>query len=221
MIQPELLEFLKNLSVNNNRDWFEKNKSEFKKLDAQFKEFATQIMSDLNEHDVIEKVKTYRIYRDIRFSADKTPFKVHRSANWMRSGKNRRGSYYLRIKPNETIIGVGFFAPEKDDLLRIRKEFELDATEFRNIIKDEDFKKYWGELQGEQLKTAPRNFDKNHKDIDLIRFKSFFFLKSFSDKEILESTFSKDIEHAFKKARPFLDLMTDILTTDLNGESIL
>ncbi|AGC78118.1 uncharacterized protein (TIGR02453 family) [Nonlabens dokdonensis] len=221
MISPQLIEFLKQLEHNNNRDWFEEHKSQFKTLDAQFKEFTHNIMLDLNDHDVIEKTKTFRIYRDIRFSKDKTPFKVHRSANWIRSGANRRGSYYLRVKPGQTVIGVGFFAPEKVDLLRIRKEFDLDAQEFRTIITRDDFKKCWGNLQGETLKTAPRNFDKNHQDIDLIRFKSFYFLRSFSDKEMLDKNFKTIIDQSFRKARPFLDLMTDILTTDLNGESLL
>lgn len=221
MIQPQLLHFLREIETNNNRDWFEKNKSEFKKLDARFKEFAHNIMLDLNEHDVIEKLKTYRIYRDIRFSKDKTPFKVHRSANWIRSGETRRGGYYLRVKPGQTVIGVGFFAPEKEDLLRVRKEIALDASDLKESINAPDFKSCWGNFQGDTLKTAPRNFDKNHPEIDLLRHKSFYFLRSFSDEEVLSDNFSQIINNSFKLARPYLDLMSDILTTDLNGESLL
>ncbi|WP_298954344.1 DUF2461 domain-containing protein [uncultured Nonlabens sp.] len=221
MIDPALLDFLKDLAQNNNKPWFEERKDYFKKLDSNFKDFTTSIYVDLNKNDTIEKVKNYRIYRDVRFSKDKTPFKAHRSANWLRAGKNRRGSYYMRIKPNENLIGIGFFAPEKEDLLRIRKELELDAQEMRGIISSPSFISSWGSLQGEQLKTAPRNFDKNHPDIDLIRFKAFYFMKSYTDKEVISPNFMSQILDSFNQGRTFLDYMTSVLTTDLNGESLL
>ncbi|WOI23395.1 DUF2461 domain-containing protein [Nonlabens ulvanivorans] len=221
MIHKELLTFLTSLEKNNNRPWFENHKPQFLELDNAFKNSINEITDLLNQHDVIEKSKTYRIYRDIRFSKDKTPFKVHRSANWMRAGVERRGSYYMRIKPGNHLIGVGFFGPEKEDLLRVRKELEVDAQELRDIIEEPQFLKTWGTFQGEQLKTAPRNFDKTHPDIDLIRFKSYHFLKSFTDHEIQSPEFFDNINKSFETARPFLDYMTDVLTTDLNGESLI
>lgn len=221
MIDPQLIQFLKELAQNNNKPWFEDRKPRFKQLDTNFKEFANLIMADLNQHDVIERVKAFRIYRDIRFSKDKTPFKVHRSINWIRAGAERRGGYIMRIKPNESLVGVGFFGPEKEDLLRIRKELEVDAKELRSIINDRTFKNCWGNLRGEQLKTAPRNFDKNHPDMDLIKFKSFYFMKSFTDEEVMSADFLNNVNDYFKIARPFLNYMTEVLTTNLNGESIL
>ncbi|MEN8817117.1 MAG: DUF2461 domain-containing protein [Nonlabens sp.] len=221
MIDPSLIAFLEKLAMNNNKPWFEERKPFFKKLDADFKNVAKHIKENLDQHDVIEKTKTFRIYRDIRFSKDKTPFKTHRSVNWIRAGEERRGSYFMRIKPNDNLIGVGFFGPEKEDLLRVRKELELDAQELRSIIKENNLKNCWGDLQGEQLKTAPRNFDKNHPDMDLIRYKSFYFMKSFTNEEVMSTAFPKIVDDCFKKIRPFLDYMTDVLTTDLNGESIL
>lgn len=221
MIQKELLQFLNKLEKNNNRPWFDEHKPQFVSLDQQFNAGVDQITELLNEHDSIEKSKTFRIYRDIRFSNDKTPFKCHRSVNWIRSGAERRGGYYMRIKPGENLIGIGFFAPEKDDLLRIRKELEVDAQELRDIIEEMAFKNIWGTFQGESLKTAPRNFDKDHPDIDLIRFKNFFFMKSFTDNEVMTPDFFVEVNQAFKTARPFLDYMTSVLTTDLNGESLL
>jgi len=105
--------------------------------------------------------------------------------------------------------------------LRIRKELELDAQELRSIISNEPFIKCWGDLQGEQLKTAPRNFDKTHPNMDLIKFKSFYFMKSFTDQQVLSKDFSTIVNTSFKTARPFLNFMSDVLTTDLNGESLL
>lgn len=221
MIEPHLLTFLNQLEKNNNKHWFDENKPRFTKLEAQFKKQMLAIEQDLNKTDVIEKTKVFRIYRDIRFSLDKTPFKAHRSVNWLRAGATRRGSYYLKIKPSEHMIGVGFFAPEKDDLLRIRKEFEIDAQEFLALINDHSFKSTWGSLQGEQLKTAPRNFNKDHPAIELIRFKSFYFTKSFTDAQVQSAHLQEEIIKAFENARPFLNYMTSVLTTDLNGESII
>lgn len=221
MIQKELLQFLDKLEKNNNRPWFDDHKSSFTKLDQQFKKGLNDVTELLNEHDSIEKAKTFRIYRDIRFSKDKTPFKCHRSANWIRAGVERRGGYYMRIKPGESLIGIGFFAPEKEDLLRIRKELEVDAQELRDIIDKPVFKNTWGTFQGEALKTAPRDFDKNHPDIDLIRFKNFFFMKSYSDVEVTAPDFFKKVNQDFMIARPFLEYMTAVLTTDLNGESLI
>lgn len=221
MIQQELLDFLKELALNNNKEWFEAEKPHFKKLDEHLKIQINNIAAQLNETDVIEKTKLFRIYRDIRFSNDKTPFKTQRSVNWIRAGVARRGSYYMRIAPGASVVGFGFFGPEKDDLFRIRKELELDASEFREIIESPVFVKTWGTLQGESLKVAPKNFDKTHADIDLIRFKNFFFTRSFSDKEIMDKNFEDNVIQAFLVARPFLDYMSGVLTTNLNGESVI
>lgn len=216
-----LLDFLKSLKENNNKPWFDERKDHFKTLDSALKYQVELITQLLNQHDTIKKAKVFRIYRDVRFSKDKTPFKTQRSVNWMRSGEQRRGSYYMRIAPGESLIGVGFFKPEKDDLFRIRKELELDAQELRDIIEEPMFSKTWGTFQGETLKTAPRDFDKDHPDIDLIRYKSFYFMKSFTDEEVLSPDFKSQINEYFKLTRPYLDYMTDVLTTDLNGESII
>lgn len=220
-MESALFEFLKKLKKNNNKPWFDEHKEQFKLLDNRLKSHVGDITLLLNQHDTIEKTKVFRIYRDVRFSKDKTPFKTQRSVNWMRAGQQRRGSYYMRLSPGESLIGVGFFKPEKDDLYRIRKELEADAQELRDIIDLPEFKNTWGIFQGEKLKTAPRDFDKNHPDIDLIRHKSFYFMKSFTDKEVLSADFKQEINRCFQIARPYLDHMTEVLTTDINGESIL
>lgn len=221
MIEQALLDFLKELAINNNKEWFDQHKPRFTKLDTTFKKQMDSITDALNEKDVIEKLKVFRIYRDVRFSNDKTPFKTHRSANWMRAGANRRGSYYLSIGPDQCVIGIGFFGPEKDDLYRVRKEIEMDAVELRAIIEKAAFKKTWGVFQGESLKVAPKGFDKSHPDIDLIRLKNFFFTKKFTIAQVTHADFEKQVINAFETTRPFLDYMTAILTTNLNGESLI
>ncbi|MEM9001062.1 MAG: DUF2461 domain-containing protein [Bacteroidota bacterium] len=221
VIPADAFKFLRNLSKNNNRDWFTTHKAEFKKQEAHIKSFYDAVCENLNAHDEIEKMKLFRIYRDVRFSKDKTPYKTHFAGSFSRLGAQLRGGYYLRIKPGETFIATGFWEPNKEDLFRISKEFEMDATDFREIIDARAFKEIWGELQGDAVKTAPKGFDKAHVNIDLIKKKQFIFVKSFSDDEVLASTFIGEVDKSFRAIRPYFNLMSDILTTNLNGESIL
>jgi uncharacterized protein (DUF2461 family) len=118
-------------------------------------------------------------------------------------------------------LATGFWDPNKEDLFRIRKELETDASEFREVIGEKSFKKIWGDLAGDAVKTAPKGFDREHPDIDLIRKKQFIFIRNFSDKEVLSDSFSREVDESYRSIRPYFDLMSDILTTNLNGESIL
>ena len=128
----------------------------------------------------------------------------------------------MQIKPGETFVGGGFWQPEKDDLYRLRKEIELDATEFRAILTDPNFVHHFGNsFQGQELKSAPRGFNKEHPDIDLLRKKGFIAVQKFTDTQVVSADFSDQINTSFKAMRPFFDLFSDILTTNLNGESIL
>ncbi|MBS9463577.1 DUF2461 domain-containing protein [Flagellimonas sp. 389] len=220
-ITKEAFDILKKLAKNNNKEWFEANKVTFKNYEAEVKSFYAVLQEKLNVHDDIEKMKMFRIYRDVRFSKDKTPYKTHFAGSFSRLGAHLRGGYYVHIKPGGSFIATGFWNPNKEDLLRIRKELEMDASEFREIINEKKFKKVWGDLEGDEVKTAPKGFDKEHSDIDLIKKKQFIFIRNFSDKEVLSDSFIETLDESFKSIRPYFDLMSDILTTNLNGESIL
>ncbi|MGY0392464.1 DUF2461 domain-containing protein [Bizionia sp. KMM 8389] len=222
VINPEVFDFLKRLEKNNNREWFAENKPEFKTLETAIKTSFNTVFDLLKKHDDVDQHKVFRIYRDVRFSKNKLPYKTHFGASFQRRKPELRGGYYVHIAPNnESFIAVGFWAPNKEDLLRIRKELELDAAEMRDIINTPAFKSTWGELEGEELKSAPRNFDKNHPDIDLIRKKQFVFTKKYSDKEVLSPDFLETVNLAFKEVKPFFNYMSDVLTTNLNGESLI
>ncbi|WP_350285914.1 DUF2461 domain-containing protein [uncultured Croceitalea sp.] len=220
-VTKETFAFLKELENNNNRDWFNAHKTEFNAHQDETKMFFNLVLEDLNKHDQIEKMKMFRIYRDVRFSKDKSPYKTQFACSFSRAGVERRGGRFICLKPGETFIAAGFWAPNKDDLLRIRKELELDASEFRKVIGDNVFKGIWGELEGEAVKTAPKGFDKEHPDIDLIRQKQFIFVRSFSDKEVLSKGFAGQVDDSFRAITPYFDLMSSILTTNLNGESLI
>ena len=220
-INKETLEFLKHLKHNNNREWFTENKSRYTKEQANFKGFMATLAQEMNQHDAIEKSKLFRIYRDIRFSKDKTPYKSSFSGFMSRKGNHRRGGYYVHIEPGNSFLGAGFWKPEKDDLLRIRKEWGMDAQELKAILREESFAATWGPLQGDSVKTAPKGFDKEHPNIDFIKKKQYIFQKSFTDKEVVSADFLPNVNRAFKIIRPYFDLMSNILTTNLNGESLI
>ncbi|WP_422104511.1 DUF2461 domain-containing protein [Winogradskyella sp.] len=221
-IPKETLTFFKTLSKNNNRDWFNEHKPEFKAIEAKVKSAYNHLGELMNAHDQIEKIKIFRIYRDVRFSKNKLPYKTHFGGSFARKKPELRGGYYLHIQPNdESFIATGFWEPNKEDLFRIRKEFEMDDSEMRAILKDKIFKDTWGDFVGDELKTAPKGFDKAHPAIDLIRKKQFIFIKKYSDKEVLADDFLNNVDEAFKHIRPYFDYMSDVLTTNLNGESLL
>lgn len=222
MISKNVFNFLKKLEKNNSRDWFNDNKPEFKTLETEVKSFYNTINERLNTHDETDKVKVFRIYRDVRFSKNKLPYKTHLSGSFHRVKPRLRGGYYFHIQPNnESFISTGFWDPAKEDLLRIRKEFEMDDEEIRTVINNKDFKSVWGELEGEELKTAPKGFDKEHSAIDLIRKKQFVFTRKLTDKEVQSKELLDIIDNAFVTIRPYFDYMSAILTTDLNGESLI
>lgn len=221
-IPREVFTFFKGLSKNNNRDWFNENKPEFKELEKEVKQFYNQLYERLNVHDEVDKLKIFRIYRDVRFSKDKTPYKTHFGGSFHRKKPELRGGYYLHIQPNnESFIATGFWEPHKDDLFRIRKEFEMDASEMRAIMNNKKFNSVWGDLVGDELKTAPKGFDKEHENIDLIRKKMYIFTQKFTDKEVSSQDFLDTVDESFKAIRPFFDYMSDVLTTNLNGESLI
>ena len=221
-IPREAFGFFKRLEKNNNRDWFNENKKEFKEIEKEVKQVYTQIHNTLNEYDTIDKMKMFRIYRDVRFSKNKLPYKTHFGGSFHRKKPELRGGYYLHIQPNnESFIATGFWEPAKEDLLRIRKEFEMDDSEMRRIMNKKSFKSVWGNLVGDEVKSAPRGFDKEHKAIDLIKKKQYIFTKKYTDKEVTSQDFITDVNASFKAIRPYFDYMSDVLTTDLNGESLL
>jgi len=216
------LDFFKQLETNNNREWFMERKPKFKTIETEIKQCYAAINENLNTHDEIEKFKLFRIYRDVRFSKNKTPYKTHFGGSYNRKKPELRGGYYLHISPNDqSFIATGFWQPSKEDLFRVRKELETDHEELRDIISEKSFKSVWGDLEGEELKSAPRDFNKDHKAIDLIRKKQFIFTKKYTDNQVLSNSFIDDVSESFKAIRPYFDYMSDVLTTDLNGESLL
>ena len=217
-----VLEFFKKLEKNNNRDWFNGHKKEFKSIETEVKKCYATLFNMLKVHDDVDQFKMFRIYRDVRFSKNKQPYKTHFGGTFHRKKPELRGGYYMHIAPNdESFIATGFWEPNATDLYRIRKEFEMDDTEMRAIINHKSFKSVWGGLVGDELKSAPRDFSKDHPAIDLIRKKQYIFVKKYTDVEVLSEDFLNEVNTSFKAVRPYFDYMSEVLTTNLNGESII
>lgn len=220
-ISKDVFNFLNQLKINNERDWFKANKSAFEFSQIEVKKFFFALEQRMQSFDRIEKHSIFRVHRDVRFSKDKSPFKPALSGYFRRLSASRRGSYFLNIEPGASFVGGGFYGPNANDLLRIRQEFEMDDSEIRAVLNAPSFLKYFGTLQGDAVKTAPKGFDKNHEAIDLIRMKQFYVMRNFSDQEVMSEMFFEEVLETFQAILPFFDLMSAILTTDLNGESTL
>src|ERR1044072_423716 len=214
-------DYLQKLKKNNHRDWFNDNKAAYQKELEQVELFAEALLHELNKHDEIEtpsgKKSLHRIYRDIRFSNEKTPYKTNWSGNFKRATKYRRGGYYFHLEPGNSYLAGGFWAPNAPDIKRIRDEIAFDAAPLRKILKSKTFINTFGTLQGEQLKTAPKGFEAGHEAIDLLRYKQFLLIRRFADKEVLSDRFLNQASSTFKNMRPFFDYMSEVLTTDTNG----
>ncbi|MEP6673890.1 MAG: DUF2461 domain-containing protein [Ferruginibacter sp.] len=224
-VPASAFDFLKALKKHNDRNWFNANKERFLTEQSAIEAFADALLMEMNSHDMIEtqsgKKSLHRIYRDTRFSKDKTPYKNNFSGSFSRAGKQRRGGYYFHLQPGNSFVAGGFWGPDTNDLKRIRDEIAIDATPLRKIIGNKYFISTFGSIQGEQLKTVPRGFDATNDAIDLLRYKQFLLIHKFKDEELLSGSFLKNANQAFRHMRPFLDYMSEVLITDMNGRSIL
>lgn len=219
-MNQSVFDFLSALQNNNNREWFAENKELYEDAKNQAYKFYESLANELAKIDEFGKFKMYRIYRDVRFSTDKSPYKNHFGAIFMRLQPHNRGSFYVHLEPENSFIGGGFWSPNKEDLQRIRQGIEIE-DDFQLILDEPKLKKEFGGLFGEAVKTAPKGFDKEHPRIDLIRYKQFLLKKDFSDKSVFSPDFKNQVVDGYKTMQPFFMYLTDVLTTDANGESIL
>lgn len=212
-----LFDFLNELKKNNNREWFTENKPFFEQAKKEADLIFKSVYEELLMVEELEPLKMFRIYRDVRFSLDKTPYKNHFSAQTGRKKPYFRGGFYIHLEPDNCFIAGGFFGPDKDDLFRIRQSIEY-FDELEIILKNKKLIDSFGELEGDELKTAPKGFAKDHERIALLRKKQFLFRKQFSDKEIFEIDFPNKVAENYKVLLPFFNYMTEVLTTDENGQ---
>ncbi|HEY5713930.1 MAG TPA: DUF2461 domain-containing protein [Candidatus Gracilibacteria bacterium] len=215
---PDIIDFLSRLSKNNNKPWFEDHKGEFKELQDYFKELAQGLGQSIAGFDpeiariLGEKktIKVFRIYRDARFSKDKTPYKTNFGACIAEGGEPCCSPcYYLHIEPgDQSFIAGGMHMPTPEKLNNIRDHIAEKATDLRKVLKSPEIQKAFGGLsEYAMLKTAPKGFPKEHPDIDLLRFKSFILQHKIKDKDLKSNKFFDQILEEFRVMKPFNDYL--------------
>jgi uncharacterized protein (TIGR02453 family) len=196
MIQRRTFDFLKDLVENNNRDWFQANKERYEAAREDVIEFTAGLLTQLHKidpgiDDTLDAKKcVMRIYRDIRFSKNKTPYKNHFGISVPSKGtKLGRAEYYLHISPGNSFIAGGYWMPEAGHLKAIRQEIDYNGSELKKIVDDPEFVKMFGDFRKqEQLKSVPREYDAGNENIDLLKLKSFVAFHYLKNDEL----FTKD-----------------------------
>lgn len=213
-ISNTTFKFLKDLKNNNNREWFNDNKKRYEAAKEEFETFIGALITNISKFDApigsLEPKKTiFRIYRDVRFSANKDPYKVNFGAHLSNSPSkiHDRAGYYIQIQPGNSFLAGGAYLPPSAWINKIRQEIDYNTDEFKKILNNATFKKYFGGITGEQLKTAPKGYPKDHPEIELLRYKSFLVSNECGDKEVTSDDFLKHATSVFKAMKPFDDFL--------------
>ena len=200
MITAGLLKYLKDLKANNNRPWFEENRKRYERSRAEFVVLVDHLIAGIARFDrpIIEQEPedcVFRIYRDARFARDKTPYKIHFGAFITDRGRRvDRAGYYIHLQPGESLVAGGLYMPPSRELKAVRRAIEADGNALRRIISAKPFVKCFGkELPGPKLKSSPRDYPKDHPQIDLLRYTSFAVWHEFADAEVLRPDFLKRV----------------------------
>ncbi len=209
------ISFMKRLKRNNNRPWFEKHKEEYESvvklpmqslivaLQPHFERFAP-------EFDIHPKRSLFRIYRDVRFSKDKTPYKTHAAAHFVLRGKPKgvEGSgYYLHIEPGEVFLGGGVYMPDGEQLKKIRKAIANQPERFLSIIGEKKFKRTFGKLQGEKLQRVPQGYEPDHPMAECLKYKQFFVWVEWPENACFKEGFANDVARVFESAAPMVNFL--------------
>ncbi len=217
MIQATTLTFLKALSRHNNRDWFEAHKAQYIEAKADFENFISQVIVQLSKtepryKDLEAKRCIFRIYRDVRFSKDKSPYKTHFGAYFNPGTKaSELAGLYIHICPGKSFIGGGRYMPDAASLRKIRQEIDYNTDEFKKIINNKKFKKQFSSLEDIKLKTAPRDYPKDHPDIELLKYTSFIVSKPLTDATVTGKQLMKEVTTTFSTMKPLLDFLNRAL----------
>lgn len=218
MISKHTYQFLKELKKNNNRNWFQDNKSRFLEIKSDFEAFVQDLIAHIAVFDpsishLEPKECIFRIYRDTRFSKDKSPYKTNLGAHLIApvARPHDRAGYYVHIEPKNSFLAGGAYLPPAVWLKAIRQAIDENGNELKKILKDKNFKKYFGEMEGDKLKTIPRDYPADHPFIDLLRYKSFLAMHQVNDEDAMSEPFLKHAVQVFKALKPFDDFLNNAL----------
>ena len=213
----KLFDFFRELSVNNDRTWFNDNKSRYEEvvldpLLAFVGDFAPRLKK-ISKNYVAEPKKTggsiFRIHRDTRFAKDKTPYKTHAAAQFRHAaGKDVHApGFYLHLEPNQVFVGIGMWHPDREPLQKIREAIAANPKAYTRVVNEAKFEKTF-ELQGEVLKRPPKGFDPEHPLIDEIKRKDFIAVATFKEKDACQPDFLDRFATTCKEGAPYMKFLT-------------
>ncbi len=216
MIEEKTLLFLKELSENNSKEWFNENRAWYEKSRENFIETCAEILEGLkpiqaNLHNTRIKDCILRINRDIRFSPDKSPYKNYFAAGFGPGGRSSgRVDFYLQIQPENSFLGAGMWQPTPINLAKFRQELDYNPGNLKSIIHDKKFISYFPVAHGEVLKTKPKAYDIEHPEIELLKRKELFYLHYYTDQEVVSEKFISNVVEGSKIIKPYQDYLNQL-----------
>jgi uncharacterized protein (TIGR02453 family) len=216
-IEKSSMQFLSDLKKHNEREWFAANRKRYEDARKNFADLIQEVINEITIFNPIlkgleAKSCIYRINRDIRFSNDKSPYKTHFGAFILRGGNKNMHSfagYYIHLEPGNSMLAGGAYMPPTSWLSVVREKIDEQGNELMKIITHKEFIRYFGELEGEKLKTAPKGYPKDHKYIELLKFKSFLATKLMSDAEVLRKDYFSNIISGCRAMKPLIDFLNN------------
>jgi len=209
------LTFLSDLKNNNNREWFKTHKARYEEAKSEFEIIVAEVIKGISSFDneiglLKPKDCVFRIYRDVRFSKNKDPYKTNMGAAFSKGGrKSKHASYYLHFEPENSFIGGGIWRPEPDILKAIRYEIFHSSEGFKEIIEDKKFQKLFGEMSGDKLKRPPKDFPPEFKEIELIKYKSYIAGAPIPSSQLIGAKFVPFVVNGFKQMKPFIKFLNN------------
>ncbi len=215
----KILKFLKDIAKNNNRDWFEKNKLRYVETKTIFDDFLGMLHKELLRFDeglagLNPRKQAFRIYRDVRFSKDKRPYKVNMGAGFSPHGKmEQEPGYYLHVEPGNSFVAGGLYMPNAENLAKVRQEIDYNAEALLKILNNKKFKNYFSGLDDfDQVKTAPKGYAQDHPHIALLKNKSFVVSHHFTDTQVKHKNFVKQVAEVCKTLKPLNDFLKEAIS---------
>ena len=218
-MNTKILGFLNQLKENNNRDWFKANNKYYEEARSEFKSIVENLIPALAVSNPLlanleAKDTIFRIYRDVRFSKDKSPYKIGMGAIIAPSGrKSLYAGHYLHIEPGNSFLAGGSYSPPTERLKNIRWEIYYNCEEFKSIINSVDFKKLFSEIEGSKLVRPPVGFPKDFEDIELLKYKDYTVFHKIDDKAVESSDFLLNSVDIFNKMNPFNEFLNRALSS--------
>jgi len=215
---PQILKFLSAVRQNNDRLWFEKNKGQYLQAKENFEVFVTQFLKELVAFNpglagLDPKKLPFRIYRDVRFSKDKSPYKVNMGAGISPGGKMmQEPGYYIHIEPGKSFIAGGMYMPEPGNLSKIRQEIDYNGDKLEKILTNKVFKKWFDGFDDfDKMKTAPKGYPKDHPRVEWLKHRSYIVSHNFTDAEVKDKKFIKKAVEACKAIKPLNDFLREAM----------